>query len=116
LTVVEYPEPAPTISHFFPFNSSAPVGDPVTIVGTGFAGATSVTFTGDGGDIPVDFTVQADTTITTAVPVGAITGPVTVTNGVGSAQKAFTVLEGGRITGTLTGPPDTQLYDCVTVW
>ena len=114
LSVVQYDEPAPTISHLY-FDTGA-VGDDVTIVGSGFAGVTSVTFADGDSGVPATFVVQADTTITTAVPPGAITGPITVTNGAGSAQRTFTVLEGGRITGNLTGPPNTYLYDCVTVW
>jgi hypothetical protein len=52
-----------------------PVGTGVTITGTAFTGATAVSFNG----VAATFTVSPSGTITTTVPAGATTGPITVT-------------------------------------
>ena len=71
--------------------TSGRVGTQVTISGTAFTGATSVTF---GGGVTAGFTVVNDTTITTAVPAGAKNGPVTVRTPAGSASsQTFRVLK-----------------------
>jgi hypothetical protein len=80
---------APTISSFSP--TSGPVGTSVTINGTGFTGATAVTF---GGVSAGTFSVNgAGTRITAIVPGGAVTGKITVTTPGGTATSAtnFTV-------------------------
>jgi len=65
------------------------VGTPVTITGTGFTGATAVTF---GGVKATSFTVNSAIEITTAVPSGAKTGVIAVTTVGGSGGKGtFTV-------------------------
>jgi hypothetical protein len=51
---------------------SGPVGTSVTITGTGFTGATAVTFNGT----PASFTVDLSTQITAKVPAGATDGPI----------------------------------------
>ena len=74
---------APTVTSVTP-NTGAPTGgNTVTITGTGFTGATSVTF---GGLAATSFTVVNDTTITSVVPSGSTSGAVSVivTTGVGS--------------------------------
>jgi Divergent InlB B-repeat domain len=78
----------PTIASLAP--ASGPVGTAVTINGTSFTGATAVAFNG----VSASFTVSSDTAIQTAVPVGATTGPVSVTTTGGTAQSsgAFTVV------------------------
>lgn len=78
----------PVITTFSP--ASGPVGTPVTITGTGFTGATKVTF---GGVKVASFTVNsAGTQITTTVPTGAVTGKIAVTTAGGTASKGtFTV-------------------------
>ena len=59
---------------FSPFAPTfGPVGTGVTI--TGFTGATAVSFNG----VAATFTVSPSGTITTTVPAGATTGPITVT-------------------------------------
>ncbi len=63
-------------------------GDPVTITGTGFTGATAVRF----GTAPAVFTVDSDTQITASVPIAG-SGPVSVTapGGVTTTGPAFVV-------------------------
>ena len=79
--------PAPTITGFSP--SAGPVGTTVTISGTNLAKATSVTFDGVSAIITTDTAAQ----ITTAVPAGATTGPISVTNAGGTTTTSgnFTV-------------------------
>jgi hypothetical protein len=61
---------------FSPFTPIfGPVGTGVTITGTAFTGATAVSFNG----VAATFTVSPTGTITTTVPAGATTGPITVT-------------------------------------
>jgi cytochrome c peroxidase len=61
---------------FSPFAPTfGPVGTGVTITGTTFTGATAVSFNG----VAATFTVDPSGTITTTVPAGATTGPITVT-------------------------------------
>ena len=55
----------PTVDSFNP--TSGPEGTIVTITGTGFTGATAVTFNGTSAS----FTVDSDVQITATVPVGA---------------------------------------------
>ena len=76
-----------------------PVGTTVTVTGSGFTGASSVSF----GSTPASFTVDSDTQITAVVPVGAVTAPIKVTvsgNGVGKSGSNFkvTVLTIGNLT------------------
>jgi uncharacterized repeat protein (TIGR01451 family) len=82
-----FPNTVPTISGFTP--TSGPVGTTVTISGSSFFSTSGVSFIGAGAA----FTVVNDTTITTTVPVGAVTGKISITNGIGTTQSAgnFTV-------------------------
>ena len=76
---------------FSPFTPTfGPVGTGVTITGTTFTGATAVSFNG----VASTFTVSPSGTITTTVPAGATTGPITVTtpsNGPIVTTTRFTV-------------------------
>ena len=78
----------PTISSFTP--ATGPVGTTVIITGTGFTPATGVAF--NGTNAPV-FSVNSATQITVIVPVGAATGPISVTSplGTGVSATSFTV-------------------------
>lgn len=77
----------PTITSFSP--TSGPVGTQVTIVGTGFTGATEVRFR----RTSASFTVVDGNTITAFVPAGATSGRITVITPGGTArsQASFTV-------------------------
>ena len=78
----------PVITSFSP--PSGPVGTPVTITGSGFTGATKVSF---GGKNATVFTVNSGTQITVTVPSGAVTGKikVTTTGGLATSTGTFTV-------------------------
>jgi len=74
---------APTVSSFSP--ASGPVGTSVTVNGTGFTGATSVKFNGK----PATWWVRRSSTkIRARAPVGATTGPISVTNGSGTGTSS----------------------------
>jgi len=66
---------SPTVTSVTPSTGPTTGGNTVTITGTGFTGATSVTF---GGVAATSFTVVNDTTITSVVPSGSTTGAVSV--------------------------------------
>jgi uncharacterized repeat protein (TIGR03803 family) len=77
----------PVIKSFSP--TSGTVGTQVTITGTGFTGASKVTF---GGVKATTYTVDSGTQITAIVPAGAVTGKIAVTTTGGTASKGtFTV-------------------------
>jgi hypothetical protein len=75
-TLVYFP---PTITSLNPARGA--IGSQVTIVGSHFTGATSVTFNGTAAT----FIVNSDTQITATVPNGATSGSVTVTTPGGTA-------------------------------
>jgi len=86
-------ESSPSISSVNP--TSGGIGTKVTIAGSGFRGATSVTFNGKADP---GFSVDNDGQITAHVPVGtpAKAGTIVVTNGVGSSNaEDFTVEKTG---------------------
>jgi Divergent InlB B-repeat domain len=85
----------PTISGFTP--ASGPVGTSVTISGTNFTGATSVTFNGT----TASFSLTSATAIQATVPAGATSGPISVTTpgGTATSSGAFTVVPGPAISG-----------------
>jgi hypothetical protein len=78
---------APTISGISP--SFGPEGTSVTITGSHLTGASAVSFL---NNVPASFTVDSDTQISTMVPTGAATGPISVTAPGGSVSSStFTV-------------------------
>jgi hypothetical protein len=87
-----------TITGFSP--TSGVVGTSVTISGTGFAGATAVTFNG----VSAAFTVDSATRIRATVPGGATTGPIAVTapGGIATSGAVFTVLPPALCTYSLS--------------
>ena len=84
----------PRATSFAP--AAAPVGTLVTVAGTNLTGATAVTFT---GPVTVTPTAVTATSLRAVVPVGALTGPVSITNtiGTGASAGSFKVLP--KITG-----------------
>ena len=80
--------PTPVVAAFLPL--SGLVGTSVTITGTGFTGASSVTF----GGHTASFDVVSDLQIDAVVPNDAITGPVAVSTpgGDGTSLLDFTVV------------------------
>ena len=80
--------PVPTITRVAP--PSASVGTTVTLTGTGFGGATSVTFNGIAA---TTFNVTSATSMTVVVPAAATTGNIVVTTGGGVSNGIlFTVI------------------------
>ncbi len=77
----------PDVAGFNPVGGGS--GTAVTLTGTSFSSATAVKF----GGVAATFAIISDTQINTAVPAGAVTGPVSVTNisGTGSSATNFAV-------------------------
>ena len=75
----------PVVSGFTPTHGSP--GTNVTIIGSGFDGATDVRF---GGVSAITFTANFSGQITATVPAGAVSGPITVETPGGSAASANT--------------------------
>ncbi|MBS1737187.1 MAG: T9SS type A sorting domain-containing protein [Bacteroidetes bacterium] len=95
----------PTIPSFTPDNGYT--GSSITITGTGFTGATAVTF---GGTNVASFTVNDDSHITAIVGVG-ITGTVSVTTPGGTTSSATSFTYNGYVTATSDGS-----WDVGTTW
>jgi hypothetical protein len=81
----------PAITSFSPTSGAA--GTSVTITGSGFDGATSVTF----GGVAASFMVHSGTEIMATVPTGAVSGPIVI------STPAGTVASSGSFTVTSTG-------------
>ena len=81
--------PAPVVSFFSP--ASGPVGTSVTVTGANLSGTSAVAF--NGTTAPGYAVNVAGTQLTVAVPMGASTGPITITASGGTATSAtsFTV-------------------------
>jgi hypothetical protein len=79
----------PTVSGLNPTSGMA--GAQATITGANFTGVTSVKFAGNAA---ATFTVNSDTQISTTVPAGATSGPITISKtGCGDVQtSSFTVI------------------------
>jgi hypothetical protein len=86
--------PAITVSSFAPTSGS--VGSSVVITGSGFTGATAVSFNGTNALV---YTVDSDIQITATVPAGATTGLITVNVGAcsGTSTGSFTVISTGTL-------------------
>ncbi len=90
-------------------STTAKIGKTVEVLGQGFTGATAVAFNGTAAS----FKVASDTYLTTTVPTGAKTGPVTVTTpgGKRTSNKTF------RVTPQFTSftPPSGAVGTLVTI-
>ena len=75
--------PPPTLSNFTPLNSGP--GLPVVLTGTGFTGATAVSF---GGVPAMSFVIDSPTQITANVGAAGATGVVSVTSTGGTVSRA----------------------------
>ena len=75
----------PQIKKFTP--KKGPIGIQVQITGTSFSQTTVVAF---GGVTATSFTVNSNTEVTATVPVGAQTGPITITTAGGTATSTGT--------------------------
>lgn len=102
-----------SFSSFTP--STAAVGDTVTLSGSGFGSDMAhlvVTF----GTVAGEILSATDTQITVKVPAGAVTGKITVTNGVTNetmtSAATFTVKSGGTAGGWVAGtmPSSAVMY------
>src|SRR5438552_3164776 len=78
---------APVVIVFLPVTGV--VGTSVTITGIGFDDPSTATGVAFNGTTASTFTVVSDTEITATVPVGATTGPVSVTDGEGTGASAI---------------------------
>ena len=90
-TLYSYVLPPPTVTSVNPGTGPLAGGNTVTITGTGFAGATSVTF---GGVAATSFTVVSDTQISAVVPAGSaatatVSVNVTTPNGTNAANTLY---------------------------
>jgi hypothetical protein len=105
------PPPIPTITSFSP--TIAAIGATVTIFGSNFLGTNSVKFNG----VNASFTVVSNTSIQAVVPVGATTGPISVTNvfGTGVSANFFTVNIPGMPTITSFTPTSGAWGTLVTI-
>ncbi len=99
-----------SITGFSP--ASGPAGTHVTITGTGFIGATSVTFNGQDAE---SFTILSNTTIDAVVPVGANTGLLRIADAgacFGSSTSNFNFLNiQGACAGVLSDLIISEIYD-----
>ena len=102
---------APTVTSSAP--ASGPYGTSVQITGTGFTGATAVTFNG----VSATYHVDSDTQVTAVVPVGAGTGPiaVTTTGGTGTSSTSFNVTAPSKPTITSFTPTSGPVGTSVTI-
>ena len=101
------PQP-PSITSFAP--PSGPIGQVVVITGSSFTGATDVSFNG----VPaLTFQVDADSQITATVPIGASSGPISVTTVIGTGFSAtpFTVTVPAAVT-----PPLPSTLGGIGIW
>ncbi len=77
--------------------ASGVVGTTVTITGANFTGVTAVKFA---NNVSATFTIVSDTQIATAVPAGAVTGPITINSQLcgDATTPVFTILQKPTIT------------------
>jgi hypothetical protein len=83
----------------------------VILTGSGFTNATDVTFAGQSGTVTASFSVDSDTQISTRVPDGAVTGPISVTTPGGTATSSTSFKVRPKISGFTpsSGPVGTSV-------
>jgi IPT/TIG domain len=86
------PAPLPQVLSFTP--TAGAETTPVTVNGHFFTGASAVRF----GGVLSGFTVASDSVISTSVPPGALTGPISVTTIQGTGSSAASFIVAPRIT------------------
>jgi uncharacterized repeat protein (TIGR01451 family) len=103
----------PWLESFEPANG--PSGTRVTLRGTGFSGATGVSF---GGTASTDFTVSSKEQIVAIVPAQALTGPITVSTPSGSSTslEPFIVGPMADLTLAVSQSTNTVLYNGVVTY
>ncbi len=106
---------APLVVVFLPV--TGPTGTSVTITGTGFADSSVANGVAFNGAAAPSFSVDSDTQITANVPVGAMTGPVTVTDGEGTGASAvdFVVTPSPPPTVLLFAPSSGPIGTAITI-
>jgi hypothetical protein len=102
--VTALPASAAAVTSFTPV--CGVVGQTVSITGTGFTGATGVTFNGTPTSA-VTFTAPTDTSATAVVPVGATTGTITVETAAVDTASASSFLVAPAVAPTISSfsPP-----------
>ena len=100
----------PSISSFSP--GSGPVGAGVTITGTNFNGTQNVKFNGTSANFNVD---GSGTQITTTVPSGATTGPISVKTPSGTAVTGVSFVVTGAPTISSFSPSSGAVGTVVTI-
>ena len=76
---------------------AGPIGSSITLTGVNFTGATSVKFA---NNVAAEFTVNSDSQITTTIPAGAVSGPLTISkNGCSDVPLDFSVITCPTVTG-----------------
>jgi len=93
----------PIIFSFAPVR--AVVGTEITITGSKFSGATSVSFSGK----PATFTLDSDTQIRANVPAGATTGPIQITNSAGAGVSVSNFIVQHTLTISYVGSGSVSL-------
>ncbi len=96
----------PTISGFSP--SAEAVGNIVTVVGSGLSGASTVTV---GGVLCTAVTVASSTTLSFTLPANAVTGPIVVTTGSGSATSSSALAIISKPVGLVSGDYQLRWHD-----
>lgn len=106
------PTPPPVVTSFTP--ATGPEGTVVVVTGSGFLGTTAVSFNGTSAP---GFIINSPTQITVRVPVGASTGPISVTTAVatGASAAAFTVIPLVAVTSLMPGRNATAAAPNATV-
>ncbi len=103
------PSPMPVVTSFSP--ASGPAGTQVVLVGSGFTGASAVTFNGAPGKI----IANGGTTLTVEVPAEATTGPISVLTAGGVANSSVFTVTLAAPAITLVNPTSAKMGEKVVI-